>query len=374
MGGDTTVFSLIVIIVGLAALACALWFYHHGEISAVVMEAAHWQMQLIRHFTDRFDIADAQVLATNPNRVTFDQLVRLLRNIGGFFLYPAMGLSVCLASLCLRCAASTRFTRSFNLEKLMAEQAKSYRSIAAFVGRRLALTPVRKGEPRPGDAALQAREWIEAWAAGENGEFDEKGARRELARQLGDVWRGLENAAPHVRCMLAVMALHRAQKRNEAIELLGDLADSLPKGRGEGRAGPEAPLLFPKRVAAMADRVLEDAEIAQPALKTMSQHFFTTPGVMSALGEARLFGGVLAPAQFAFLKLVDRRLWYALHSLGFEVEGPKAHPHPSQRVEAIGARDHWAAEHLAGRPIVVPTIDRAIAAIRAAGGVAPHAW
>jgi len=120
--------------------------------------------------------------------------------------------------------------------------------------------------------------------------------------------------------------------------------------------------------------VLEDAEIAQPALKTMSQHFFATPGLMSALGEARLFGGVLAPAQFAFLKLVDRRLWYALHSLGFEVEGPKAHPHPSQRVEAIGARDHWAAEHLAGRPIVVPTIDRAIAAIRAAGGVAPHAW
>ena len=43
---------------------------------------------------------------------------------------------------------------------------------------------------------------------------------------------------------------------------------------------------------------------------------------MSVLNAARSRSGVLAPAQFAFLKLVDRRLWYALHALGFEFGRP----------------------------------------------------
>jgi intracellular multiplication protein IcmP len=87
---------------------------------------------------------------------------------------------------------------------------------------------------------------------------------------------------------------------------------------------------------------------------------------MSALTAARLKGGVLAPGQFAFLKLVDRRLWYALHSLGFEAEGHSPHPHPAQRIEAIGARDYWAAERIAGAPLSAPAIDRAVSVITAA--------
>jgi intracellular multiplication protein IcmP len=96
----------------------------------------------------------------------------------------------------------------------------------------------------------------------------------------------------------------------------------------------------------------------------MGAHYFTTPGLMSVLNAARLRSGVLAPAQFAFLKLVDRRLWYALHALGFEADGTLAHPHPSQRVEAIGARAHWAAERAISTPIATPEFDAAIDTIR----------
>ena len=361
---DYTVFSLILIVVGLSILGWALWQLYHAEISAGAMQAAHWQMQLIHRFTDRFEIADAQVMRANPNHVTFDRLVRLYRNIGLFFLYPAMALVLALAALCFRRAGSARFTRRFDLEGLMAEQATIFRATAAFVGRRLKLSGVRRGEPRPADPALRPSEWIAAWASGEDGAFDEAAARRELARQLGQPWRGCASAAPHVRCMLAAIALHGAQKRNEAIDCLGLLSESLPRDRRDGPAGPERALAFSAEAVGIADRVLAEVAIAGPALDAMGRHFFTTPGLMSALCEARLRGGVLAPAQFAFLKLVDRRLWYALHSLGFEVDGPRA-PHPSQRIEAIGARDHWAAERLARRPLAAPEIDRAVEAVRA---------
>jgi intracellular multiplication protein IcmP len=85
---------------------------------------------------------------------------------------------------------------------------------------------------------------------------------------------------------------------------------------------------------------------------------------MALLNEARLKAGVLAPAQFVWLKLVDRRLWYALHSLGFETDGFGRYLHPNPRIEAAGARDHWVAERIAGRPLLKPEIERALNAAR----------
>ena len=164
--------------------------------------------------------------------------------------------------------------------------------------------------------------------------------------------------------MLAVFALQGVQRRDEAAALLGLLSEGLPRGKADGGAGPEEPLAFDPKTLAVADRVLATVEVAAWAFDVMEKHHFTTPGLMSVLNQARLRSGVLAPAQFAFLKLVDRRLWYALHALGFESDALIAHPHPSMRVEAIGAGAHWAAERAVGVPIPTPEFDSAIAAIR----------
>jgi intracellular multiplication protein IcmP len=245
----------------------------------------------------------------------------------------------------------------------MAEQARTSRSTAAFVGRRLRLSGVRAGDPRPGDPALHLPEWIERYAL-KDGRFDEKGARRELVRQLGEPWTGRSTAAPNVRCMLAVFALHGAGRRQEAARLLGLLSEGLPVDRSDGGEGPKKPLAFDRKTLTVADQVLADVEVAAMALTIMDAHHFSTPGLMSVLNAARLKSGVLAPAEFACLKLVDRRLWYALHGLGFEADGPVLHPHPSARVEAVGARAHWAAERAVRAPIPTPEFDAAIAAIR----------
>ena len=157
--------------------------------------------------------------------------------------------------------------------------------------------------------------------------------------------------------MLAVFALQGVQRRDEAARLLGFLSEGLPRGKADGGAGPEEPLAFDPKTLRLADRVLATGEVSAWAFEVMDKHHFTTPGLMSVLNQARLRSGVLAPAQFAFLKLVDRRLWYALHALGFESDALIAHPHPSMRVEAIGAGAHWAAERAVGVPIPTPVFD-----------------
>jgi intracellular multiplication protein IcmP len=359
---DYTAISLILILVGLAVLGWLSWRLWHTEISSLALMAAHRELQAIGWVTDRFAVADGQIQRVNPAGVQFGQLVRLYRNIGLELLYPAVTLVLALAALSLR-AGAARFTRAFDLEKLMAEQARTSRSTAAFVGRRLTLGSVQAGGPRPADAALHAAEWIARYATKENA-FDEAAARRELARQLGGEWKGVAAAAPAARSMLAVFALHGVQRREEATGLLGLLSEGLPVGKGDDGAGPDRPLAFDAMTLAVVDRVLADMSVTGWAFDVMEKHHFTTPGLMSVLNAARLRSGVLAPAQFAFLKLVDRHLWYALHGLGFESDGLIAHPHPSQRIEAIGASAHWAAERAVGVPIPTPELGMAIAAVR----------
>jgi intracellular multiplication protein IcmP len=359
---DYTGFSLILICVGLGILGWAGWKLWHAQISTVALVVAHREMQAIAFFSKRFSQADVGVQRADPTLVQFQDLVRLYRNIGTEFLYPAMALVLALGALSFLRAGNARFTRAFDLDALMAEQAKTSRSTAAFVRRGLKLAGIRAGDPRPADPALHAPEWIARYAT-RDGRFDEASARRELFRQLGSEWRRLADAAPAVRCMLAVFALHGVQRREEAARLLGLLSEGLRVSGHDGGEGPTTLLAFDPKTLAIADRALAELCVAAWAFEIMDAHHFTTPGLMSVLNAARLRSGVLAPAQFAFLKLVDRRLWYALHALGFE-DGPLAHPHPSQRVEAIGARAHWAAERAIGAPIPTPEFEAAIDAIR----------
>lgn len=364
---DYAMISAVLLVLGLGFGAWMLWQEQHDSISGLVMRLFHGEMQVIYVFTDRFEEADRQVLATDPARVRIGQLVRLGREIGGFFLVPAVGLVLGLGFACFRGAASARFKRALDLDALMREQASFFRGPAAFTGRRLGLVSISAGAPRPADPALGVEEWVARFATSNSGGFDEASARAELVRQLGLLWLGLEQASPAVRCMLAALALHHAGRRAEALGFLGSLSQSLGAGRAEAPEGPEHPLSFPQALVAEADAVVAEPWLAGVLLAVMAKHAFTAPAMMSALLAARRQAGVLPPAEFAFLKLVDRGLWYALHSLGYALEGEGAHPHPNPRIEAAGAREHWEAEIIAGEPMFLPQIDRAIAAIYAAG-------
>jgi intracellular multiplication protein IcmP len=370
---DHTLWSLLVSLGGTVFLFWYVWDSYHTEISAGFVTAAHWHIRALGRSTRDLDALDAAMLAANPARMTFGKLQEVGTVIGGHLRAPAALLLGGLGVLCFLRAAPTRFTRRLDLDGLMREQATTYRSTAAFLERRLGIVAPRAGEPRPADPALHPNEWIKRHAV-RKGVYDDAAACGEMARQLGPLWQGVAVAAPHVRVLYAAFALHLVQRRQDALALLGDMAEALATPEpGEGPAGPERPWPLPSFVAARADEVLCDPEVASTAKAVAAFHGYTATVMMSLLNEARRRSGVLAPAQFNGLKLVDRRLWYALHSLGFPAEGLGRDQHPNPLVEAIGARDHWASECAARGPLVVPSIERAAEAVRAAAGDAPAA-
>jgi intracellular multiplication protein IcmP len=341
-----------------------LWAAFHVEVSSAVLALLDHQVAVIQLFTHRHDLMGRQIRAIDPNSATLGDLYRASRAVGMFFRIPAAALLLVLAATCGVRAAPARYRRAFDLDGLLLEQAKSFPLSAAIVRRRLHLSKPAVGMPRPADYALTPEEWIARFATGSGGGFDETAARRVLRHQLGPGWHGIVQASPQVRAMFAVFALHLAQRRTEALQLLGDLSTSLSNPDSDQPEGPERPLALPAAALVKADQVLRDGLLVAPALAIANRHAYANTALMALLNAARLQAGVLAPAQFVWLKLADRPLWYALNSLGFESPSIGRSLHPNPRVEALGARDHWAAERLIGGPAVEPSLDRAVEALQ----------
>ena len=85
---DNTGFNLIVILLGYCVGAYLLWTCYHGAISAAVIALRHHEIALIRHFTDRYDLADRQLLAEFTAKQDFaktfeDAVVARFVGVGG---------------------------------------------------------------------------------------------------------------------------------------------------------------------------------------------------------------------------------------------------------------------------------------------------
>ena len=132
-GGDgALLLSLAAIVVGLGAGGWYLWQEQHAVISAIVMQILHGQMRVIHLFTNRYELADTQVLAANPAKVTAVDSTSLRARSAAFFPVPAIALVLGLAVICFRRAAPMRFSRRLDLDGLLREQARVFRSPAAF--------------------------------------------------------------------------------------------------------------------------------------------------------------------------------------------------------------------------------------------------
>ena len=367
---DTTGFNLIVILLGCCLGAYLLWTNYHQAISAAVMSLAHQEIRLLGHFTNRFQLADRQMATADPAGVTLRDLYNIGRAIGLFVRIPATAFILLLAAICTMRAAPSRFKRAFDLDGLMREHALSFRTGTAYVVRHLRLVAPASGKPRPADFALTPEEWLARFGRRQDGSFDRAAAHDALLNQLGPRWTEPEAAAPVVRCLFTAFALHMAEHRDQALQLLGTLAAGLNDPGDDRPEGPDEHLALDHRVVAQANAILFGMN-AEDARGVASRHAYTNPAIMELLVEARRRAGVLAPAQFAWLKLVDRHLWYALHSLGYETDGLGRYLHPNPRVEAIGARDHWAAERAAGAPLIEPNLSRAIETLRKSAAAAP---
>lgn len=248
----------------------------------------------------------------------------------------------------------TQYRRSFNLDGLIGAQAENFPIIKPFVKFNPSTMPPRPpGSPVPAELpmfaeALGPEEWL---AFNQipipDGKLDEDATYMAFAKQLGPRWQGPMKLPPYMQIILAACCLKAARKRADADHMLGRLA---------GCWSHDKKLQLNKDAKLHKDAlaVLKNRDLAGKTLAKCNQHAFFTTAMLRAMQTAREEGGVLAPAQFVWLRAHDRRLWYPLNNLGRQ----------AFHMESLGAMSHFKAEKMTMRPIPKPKVDDAVTTIK----------
>lgn len=243
------------------------------------------------------------------------------------------------------------YRNKLDLNHLIQRQANNFPAISPFVKFNPTNQPPRPpGAPVPAELplfaeALGPEEWIAYYDIPvPNGKIDEDAAAHAFTKQLGAPWRGTMHLAPYRQVLLAAFCLKSVRKRGDADEMLGALSKSWTFENG---------LKLNSSLVSQARKILRDRDISGKILSKCNQHAYENTVMVRALATAREEGGVLAPAQFLWLRAYDRLLWYPLNNLGRQ----------SHHMEAIGAICHYKAEKMAQRPIPRPKMEDAVKTI-----------
>lgn len=349
-----------------AVILYIVWYFYQIEIRDFVRWIRYGQMWVISWF-----VGDDYAIPFNGDLVnwqkgfedtpTWDK--KTMQNIHlsymtALVVYPLRWFFVVLSGIaafwCLFYGPSTDFRRILNIDGLIKRQAENFPVISPFVNFNPSNVPPRPpGAPVPAELppfaeALGPEEWIAYHTIPvPDGAVDESAVKQKLIQQLCGRWRGTKGLKPHHQILLAAFCLKASRKRNEADEMLSRVARCWSEDKG-------LQLSKDKTLLKDARKILTNKSLAQITISNANKHAFVTTALLRALETAREEGGVLAPAQFVWLRAYDRTLWYPLNNLGRK----------SFHTEALGAMAHFRAEKLTNRPIPVPKVDDAIDTIK----------
>jgi intracellular multiplication protein IcmP len=264
-----------------------------------------------------------------------------------WFRWPIAAALLAVGLWILLFSPQNKFMTKHTLETLITTQAKMWPIISPIVKINPSKTGRILGDPVPDKLplfaeALSPEEWV-AWnrIPVTNGIPDRDATRHAFVRQLGPRWEGIDSAPLYMQALLAAFAAKGAQKREESDELLGRMALAW---------SPEAGFRMDAKLASDVAHILADPDMGGRITPIADQFAWRTTAMLGVLRWARSNGGVLAPAQFLWLRAEDRVLWYPLNNLGRR----------SFHTEGAGAMAHFMAEEAAKKPLPIPRIDTAI--------------
>ncbi|MGE4351895.1 MAG: hypothetical protein AB7E52_06875 [Bdellovibrionales bacterium] len=328
------------------AAACFSWL-RHAEVGMNVPTQATYEATLGCFGASAIPALPTQE-ALKYYTVTVDSLGAVSRLLNGYLRWVAVPVFAVLAYLALFVSKRNGFKTRHTLESFIKVQAPIWPVISPIVNFNPSKSSARiLGQPIPDKLPIFAEplapeEWLSFHRIPVvNGVPDREMTRRAFSQQLGPRWSGYEDLPPYIQGLCAAIALKGVQKREESDAFLGRLSVCW---------SPEKGYHLTHELMKEIHQILKDPAVGGKALEIASKHAFRTTAVLSILKWARFMGGVLASAQFLWLRAVDRDLWYSLNNLGRR----------SFHSEGAGAIAHFMAEELAQKPLPIPRLDTAI--------------
>lgn len=279
----------------------------------------------------------------------FKDIILISELVGKWMRYPTIiALLICCYWLQFRHPGS-RFKRTFSMRQLAEEEVTNWPFITPILQEDLLHTPLDQG---PWAMARQPLDFCKDHKILRVGK-DKEGkktwdvnvneAEGVFAQQLGPFWNGLLNQPIYVQALAVIFVAKLQRDPKTARTLIRQIAESAKKGGHLNMTG----------VKELAEKFAR----SKPILWLETRYAYRTT-LMAALLDLSRSEGVLATAEFLWLKPVDRRLWYVLNSVGRQTAVP----------EAAGAFSHWKTEMKVGRPLRTPVVTSAANALKEAVG------
>lgn len=359
-----------ILLVVLLLIFVLFWYYQGQNVKDGVRWLRWGQMWVVSWFVDDENYYVPWVNATNGklSPLNFGQWLdgvpgiqkaqlsnSVMGQISTLAMYPLRyvlsGIMIIMAFWALFNGPKTMYRSKLDINGLIKRQSKTFPFISPFITFNPANQPPRPpGAPVPAELpafaeALGPEEWLSYNDIPvPDGKVDGDAAARAFAKQLGQPWRGAMHMAPYRQVLLAAFCLKSVRKRVDADEILGKLAQCWSFEKG---------LNIPAPLLKQARKILRDRDMAGKILSKCNQHAYENTAMIRAIATAREEGGVMAPAQFVWLRAYDRALWYPLNNIGRQ----------AYHMEAIGAMCHYKAEKVTARPIPRPKMEDAVATI-----------
>lgn len=335
-------------------VAYVIWREGHQHIVRLVFFFNILQAKLVHLFMGGTTLSnELNIMQTvNPVSVNWDQLVTLTTLVGEYVRYPVLIILSALAIWLYQSDITLKFRKAHTMKSLSVQEQHNWNAIMPVVKLDLvstdpdtgpwamAMTPMEfarhYGLLKRDDVLLDKSKPGQEMTAG----IRRGDAKRVFTLQLGPYWDSFERCPPHTRALAAVFIARMNRDRKAASLILTTLDHGAATGKMD---------------YSVANSVIRKYQHDAQVQEVIAKHAYQLT-VLASLLEASRDDGVVPSAEFLWLKVVDRRLWYMLNCVGRQT--PFA--------EVAGPFAHWKAEKVMGRRLLAPMIDEAIKALEIA--------
>lgn len=343
--------AIIWIVAACLIFGVALWYYFKKQIITVYFLIKLYEINFLSYFTDKLADVRTVILTSDPDKVSFDNVVSIGQAVGDYLRYPLVFIIFILAFAVFFGSSTRVYKKVYSMRDLVDAEKENWPQIMPASRLNLVKMDIDKGpwamamtpmqfckrnrllvENRKVAEGLRDRNKIEVTL--KRGE-----ANKLFAIQLGALWPGINNVPPHVKALFAAFAARINGDGKGAADLFRNINLSSAK----------------KLDFTGADELCKKHEGTAEVQRIVQNHAYLLTLMASMLQGARR-DGVQGSADFLWLKPVDRKLWYMLNTVGRQ----------TPFVEVAGPFSHWMAEREIARKLVVPMVEEATNALEVA--------
>lgn len=349
-------YTLLWILGGIFVVGILVWHFWGNYLKWFFIIVKRYEVMMLSAFFDTpqmTQIKQALNIVT-PSMLTMKDAEIISDFIGGYLLYPASAILIILAITIFRSNAIMRYTKTYSIDSLVQQEKENWPQIAPVADMDLVEEDINTGPWAMCMSPMQFAKHHKLLALERVADrkalwrpegvikatLNREMALQVFASQIGPLWSDVNHLPPHAKALYAAFLARIEHDTESCTSYLKKLSASAARGALE----------YPD-----TETYLRKYGNSKPAKYCQTRHAYVLTVMASMLELARV-DGVLASADFLWVKPLDRRLWYVLNSVGRQVAP----------AEVAGIYAHWIAEKQMGRSLTVPMVDEAVVGLEKA--------